>query len=104
MIVALVSASVALVQALVALVESHPPQNLVHGGEGIQGGLIWDRYVTHRLWRGWWWGGVKLLDRGKKGGPAKLAFTMHHLCKLGNKRVLCSGIQSLFRDKTHSSI
>ena len=30
-----------MVQAIVVLVEAHPPQNLVHGGEGIQGGLIW---------------------------------------------------------------
>ena len=30
-----------MVQAIVVLVEAHPPQNLVHGGEGIQEGLIW---------------------------------------------------------------
>ena len=78
-----------MVQAIVVLVEAHPPQNLVHGGEGIQGGLLWvvrrqvvvglfDRclregwYATHMLCRGWGLSGVK-----QRGGPATLTLTLH---------------------------
>ena len=48
--------------------------------------------------------GSKLLDRGQRVGPATLTFTMHQGCKIGNRGVGYSVIQSLFRDKTSSSV
>ena len=72
---------VALVQALVALVQAHPPQGglvcvvrkqiVVGTGFGLFGSVR-SGFVTHRLCRGWGLSGVK-----QRGGPATLTLTLH---------------------------